>query len=152
MVKPFLGGGNLYDDDGALVVGQPFQFKNGIYSQLIATPSGAISAMYDGNTTTSYTTTSGATSERWFKWDFKRQIVFKNIYAYVATTYGIVTIQGSNNDTDWTTLSNSITEGGGGTTTGNCLASDKKYRYIRIHAAANGNPPMLKVYTIEGTV
>ncbi len=146
----FLGGGNLYDDDGALVVGLPFEFKRGIYTEHVHTVTGAITAMYDSNIATYYKTVSDAVERVWFKWDFKRKINFKNIYAYVTALTSHVTIQGSNDNTNWHTLSNIWSAGAGAA--GNITATDVKYRYIRINGEPDGGNPQLTVYTVEGVV
>ena len=154
----FLGGKNVYDDDGALVVGLPFMMENGVYSEQTLSPEGAIDNMHDGNSATYYRYMSSTGAACWVKWDFKRQINFKNIKVYYNIQIGgggggiNISLQGSNNDSSWTTI-DSATTPTSTSKTGNLLGTSVKYRYIRVYSSGtNAGGTQANVYTIKGTV
>jgi len=154
----FLGRGNLYDDDGALVVGLPFSMENGVYSEQTLYPIGAIDNMHDGNTTTYYRYMNSTEHACWVKWDFKRQIKFKNIKVYYNIQIGAggggidINLQGSNNNINWTTIDSAAT-GPSSSRTGNLFGTTLKYRYIRLYTAkTEAGGTQANVYIINGTV
>ena len=147
----FLGGGNLYDDDGALITGLPFQFKNGVFSETNSSKGGQLINIYDGNSTTSYVLNQNVISTTsTMVWDFKRKIPFKNIYLYLNGSYVTFWLEGSNDNSSWTTLDTWVNAGAAASK--NLLATSVNYRYVRIRSLTINNAGCgAVIYTIEGT-
>lgn len=104
---------------------------------------GALTNMYDYDTTTYFDiyNAAGAGSGN-VTWDFKRKMRFSQIYAFVHVTGedARYLLQGSDNNSDWTTLD---TGAFGGTYPAyiddNLVASNVSYRYIRLSITATSS-------------
>lgn len=155
----FLGGKNIYDDDGALKVGLPFRFEDGEFSQSVGTTAGSQQAMYDGNDTTYYQLSieeGHPSTEYNCVWDFKRKIKFKNIYAYVSTSNrgggtSTMTLYGSNNGSDWTQIAQATTKSVLEDKR-NLLGTNVSYRYIKVAFNGNQGSRQDMIYSIKGIV
>ena len=107
-------------------------------SSLGAVTSGAFTAIYDNDIISGFRFTDSITGDRWLKWKFDKRIKFKNIYVYIEgndsgkTGQNKIILQGSNNNSDWTDLDD-VGIAGGTTRFKNLIATDVKYRYIRLY-------------------
>ncbi len=148
-----LGGKNLYDDDGALVTGLPFRFENGVFAYNLGGIAnlGNPLNMYDDSTVTNFALTqnsAGVSTTGWVKWNLGRKVNFKNIYAYASvsgTGAKTIYLEGSNNDSDWTTI-------GSRASTGLILGTNIAYKFIRVRGVTGTDiNDSISCHYIKGT-
>lgn len=143
-----------YDDNGNLLTNMITAIESGSLTKDIDGTENLVN-VYDYDPTTYLTLANGASKTKYLKWDFHQKNKFKNVYVgYTITGSEAQTtwiyLQGSQNNTDWTTIDSASTVG---TLSGNLLATDVNYRYIRVYgttaATAAGD---IKVYNVKGVL
>lgn len=125
---------NQYDDNGSLMVNPITAIENGILTNTHGADLGAIANIYDLDSTTYYKICAAQAGTFSLKWQFPQKLKFKNIYVYAEEAYGTLTIDGSNNGTDWTVLATYTATAAAQI---NLLASDATYKYIRVQTTGN---------------
>jgi hypothetical protein len=151
-VPSIFGSGGSYDDLGNLQVASSQPFQNAKLSVTVLGAAGRILMnMYDGNTTTVCQLGVSTAGTCLVKWEFDGKPKFKQLNATVTLTTGTSvtwTLEGSQNNSDWTVLDTKTTGTNG---TYGLLATDAQYKYIRLKNVAGSANQNVGIAGITGS-